>query len=759
MKEVTRRNPCRVCGQAGWCLAAEDGAAICYRADTGEGYANEDKNKAPFWFYPPEGQRGGARTATIEAPVLPSAPRADTKTLHAVYGAFLASLTLSSAHRGNLRGRGLADNEIDARGYRTLPLRGRYDCARRLVECFGPDVCARVPGLYQKEEDGKRWWTVAGSPGLLIPVRDVDAHIVALAVRVDEPGDGGKYRWVSSVSHDGPGPGSPAHVPVFTGNRNTVRLTEGALKSDVATVLSGTLTVGLAGVSALSPGIDAVRTLGAHVVSVAFDADAGRNPHVARALDRAVTTLGREKFEVHMERWDERDGKGIDDLLAGGKEPEIVRGGVVAVAVEERSEPEEPAAAIQWPDPPHEAAFYGLPGKIVRALSPHTEADPVALLAQEIVAFGNVIGRTAHFVAEADKHFCNLFATLVGATAKGRKGSSWGQVRAIYMSQARTWAETRILHGLSSGEGLIWAVRDPIEKRTPIKQGGRVIDYQMVIDDPGQDDKRLLVFEGEFASVLQVLKREGNTLSSTLRNAWDTGTLETLTKNNAARATGAHISIVAHITKAELLQYLDSTQAGNGFGNRFLWICVRRSQILPEGGRPDAAVLEPLKSKLADAIQFAGGVGEMTRDPLVREAWRKVYPSLSAGKPGLLGAMLARSDAQVMRLACIYALMDRSAVIGYEHLRAALALWQYAEASARFIFGDALGDPVADEVLKTLRRRSEGMTRTEIRDHFGRNLEPGRLQRALGSLLENGLARSESITETGGRPAERWHAL
>jgi hypothetical protein len=56
-----------------------------------------------------------------------------------------------------------------------------------------------------------------------------------------------------------------------------------------------------------------------------------------------------------------------------------------------------------WPDPPAVEAYYGLAGDIVRAIEPHTESDPVALLAQFLLGFGIVIGRTADFRAEADR--------------------------------------------------------------------------------------------------------------------------------------------------------------------------------------------------------------------------------------------------------------------------------------------------------------------------------------------------------------------
>ena len=88
--------------------------------------------------------------------------------------------------------------------------------------------------------------------------------------------------------------------------------------------------------------------------------------------------------------------------------------------------------------------------------------------------------------------------------------------------------------------------------------------------------KRLAVAEGEFANVLKVMAREGNTLSPVLRSAWDYGNLRSMTKNSEARATGAHISIIGHITKDELRRLLTETEQANGFGNRFLWLAVRR---------------------------------------------------------------------------------------------------------------------------------------------------------------------------------------
>jgi hypothetical protein len=142
-----------------------------------------------------------------------------------------------------------------------------------------------------------------------------------------------------------------------------------------------------------------------------------------------------------------------------------------------------------------------------------------------------------------------------------------------------------IQSGLSSGEGLIWAVRDPLYKRDTVSKGRSTSAVtEDVCIDAGVHDKRLLVMQSEFFGALQAIKRQGNTLSSTMRDAWDKGDLRTMVKNSPAKTTGAHISIIANITRDELLRGMLDGETDNGFANRFLWICSRRSKELPEGG-------------------------------------------------------------------------------------------------------------------------------------------------------------------------------
>ncbi|MBF0301278.1 MAG: DUF3987 domain-containing protein [Oligoflexia bacterium] len=350
----------------------------------------------------------------------------------------------------------------------------------------------------------------------------------------------------------------------------------------------------------------------------------------------------------------------------------------------------------KWPPYPAKDAFNGIAGKIVNIIDPHAESDQVALLIQFLTVFGNIVGRNPYFMVGGTRHGINLFNILVGDTSLGRKGTSLDCILYLFEKlNCDDWNKKCIQTGLSSGEGLMWAIRDPIEKLEKDKSKNGNGKIEMVVADPGISDKRLLILETEFSRVLKVMEREDNTLSNILRDAWDAKTLSNLTKNDSLKASNPHISIIGHVTKSELYRYLNNTEAANGFANRFNWICVRRSKLLPEGGNLNTVDFSYLIKELISIVEFSKQVNEMRRNDSAKEIWKKVYEPLTDGRPGLLGAMIARGAPQVMRFSCIYALLDKSFEIRSEHLMSALALFDYIEESCEYIFGEALGDPLA----------------------------------------------------------------
>jgi hypothetical protein len=392
-----------------------------------------------------------------------------------------------------------------------------------------------------------------------------------------------------------------------------------------------------------------------------------------------------------------------------------------------------------WPAPPQAAVYHGLAGEIVSTIAPHTEADPVAILSQLLVAFGAAVGRGAWFSVEATRHHANEFLILIGDSARARKGSSWDHVQRL-IAGADPAIAARTLTGLSSGEGLIWSVRD--------RDG----------QDPGAADRRLLVIEPEFASVLKNLSREISTLSPTLRCAWDGRPLAILTRTAPARATDAHISVIGHITATELRHHVNPVELANGLLNRFLLLGCRRVRLLPEGGDPDPLARSGLDRRLTRTLTSAQRAGQIRLGDPARHTWSDAYQRLAEPQPGVAGQIAARAEAHTIRLALIYALLDNARQIQPAHLDAALALWDYAQRSAVWALERSTGDPLAEQIHAALQHAlPDGLTRTQLRDLLHRNPATAQLDQALAALAHDAKITSQRVL-TAGRPAELWTA-
>jgi hypothetical protein len=371
-------------------------------------------------------------------------------------------------------------------------------------------------------------------------------------------------------------------------------------------------------------------------------------------------------------------------------------------------------------------AYHGLPGDIALALAPQTEADPAALLLTVLTAAGSAIGSGPHALAGGARHPARLNVLLVGETSRARKGTSWWTVAPVLRSADEEWFDRRVGGGLASGEGLIKAV--------------------------SEEDRRLLALEPEFARVLIVAGRDGSTLSAILRDGWDSGNLRNRTRKDPMSVDGAHISVVGHITLEELRRRLVETETANGFANRILFGCVRRTRLLPSGGHPDPDEVAQLAHRLRAAVLTARTVGLVRRSDLAEKRWGEMYAEMADGPGGLLGAVTSRAEAQTLRLSVAYALLAGSRTVDEAHLEAAYAVWRYCEASARHIFGDALGDDVADRLLEGIRSAGrDGLDVSAQRDLFSRHVDTARLRLARAELVRRGLA-DERTEQTGGRP-------
>jgi hypothetical protein len=336
----------------------------------------------------------------------------------------------------------------------------------------------------------------------------------------------------------------------------------------------------------------------------------------------------------------------------------------------------------KWPVLSAEA-MPGIVGEFIELATKDSEADPAAVLATFLARFGaEVRGQErnrgpVHYVGET-RHFPRLFCAIVGASSKSRKGTSASPVKRLFQfeeAEHGLYIPATCSRGpLSTGEGLAFAVRDEgkewqVDKRT--KTG------EWLTTDPGVTDKRLFVLDEELAAALACTKREGNTLSVAIRSFWDDGSYSPMTKKERTKCTDAHVNIVTHITLAELKHMLDETNSLNGFANRFLWVCSRRSKLVARPKRLEKHALAYIQRELLALMRNAQAVGVMRMEQDALALWDEVYPELSADNPGLRGCVINRGEAQAIRLAMIYALLDGKEHIGADHLRAALAFWAY----------------------------------------------------------------------------------
>jgi hypothetical protein len=376
--------------------------------------------------------------------------------------------------------------------------------------------------------------------------------------------------------------------------------------------------------------------------------------------------------------------------------------------------------------------FYGIAKEVALLGSEHSEADPVAVYISILVAFAAMIGKERYLNIGDSKHHARLFAALVGASSRARKGTSFKPVERIIRKTEERYEkindgikETLAITngGLSSAEGLIVAVRDEAEET----KGN---DDKPIWD--GVDDKRLLVVEEELAQVFKVAKREGNTLSPLLRRAYDGGTLAAMTKNNRQKATNPHINVLGHITQYELKSVLTGDDVYNGLANRFLWVCVRRTKKMAFPQPMDGDKVLNIAIRLAGTIKWVKqhANAEITLDAAARGYWETQYPIISADRHGAIGAITARDEAHTLRLALLFCLLDDSNEIIVKHLKAAIAVIKYSAASAEYIFTTPTDEsPDAQKLLSALNEKP--LSQTEISNLFGRNKK----RQELSSLL------------------------
>jgi hypothetical protein len=311
---VKRKSPCPICKKTDWCSVTEDGAmAICMRVSS----EREARNGGYLHILEDGASWEKVMAVTVE---VKQHTRAEIERRDAIHRELLGALTLTARDHKNLLKRGLDESAITLGGYKSVPSSvSVHDVSAR----FKDRDMAGIPGFYK--QDGS--WNLNVNDwhsGFLVPVRDIRGQIEGFQIRraevkPDEP----RYVWLSSSSkNDGASSGSPAHFrnPDRVRQTGQVIITEGALKADTAAHLLGDrhCVIALAGVGSFREDFGRwLRELMPELrqIVIAFDADAISNSAVQHQLERLGETLRSADLDVRELRWEQRQGKGIDDYL------------------------------------------------------------------------------------------------------------------------------------------------------------------------------------------------------------------------------------------------------------------------------------------------------------------------------------------------------------------------------------------------------------------------------------------------------------
>lgn len=391
------------------------------------------------------------------------------------------------------------------------------------------------------------------------------------------------------------------------------------------------------------------------------------------------------------------------------------------------------------PPKAHESMLYGLAGEIGRTAALTTEANPYAVCMDALILLSAEFGRDIFLPIGNTWHHPRLFGLHVGRTGRGRKGDAASLPLRIRAKTSELYLNLLgQLHtgGLSSREGLVCFIHDGFT------QGKEIT--------PPIDDKRLFVIESEFSNILHQAKRDGNTLSSALRDCWDGQSLKPATKTNRLFASDPHIALLGHITPSELIELMKTRELSNGFANRFLIFFAERNKLVPHPKPTPKEIVEGFADSFKDVISFARGqypYSQNTRRASLSATASKRYEQIyyELAKPldgGIIDAILERRPAHLLRLALIFALIDQTLIIDLPHLEAAYAWIGYCTESVRFIFqsGEQEGkakdsEETAHKIYRFLEANGKA-SKTQISNElFNRNKSSIEIDEALKFLL------------------------
>jgi Protein of unknown function (DUF3987) len=358
-------------------------------------------------------------------------------------------------------------------------------------------------------------------------------------------------------------------------------------------------------------------------------------------------------------------------------------------------------------------AYHGPLGKLAIAAANQTEASPAFVLMHLLAYFSIAIGKGSQdrpgpyiHLDGAGHDYLNIFTVLVGPSGEGRKNTAKRCADAVFSLIDPEFVANNITSGLTSDRGLLEAMRDPSHRSA--KDGG---------PDEGVSDKRLLMIETEFASVLKHGDRDGETLCDLINQFYDGQNIISKKTKSPVKVTRGHLGIVGHTTDDAMDKNTTTSNKSDGFLGRFVVIfdSTRKHMAFPGNVAETISNYFSVEiESMKDALRTARDRKLISLDHGLEKRWESLYHKLRSRPAGRIGQLFVRFPSNVKRLAALYALADGMCVILPRHLHAAEAILDHAARSLKFIFAGDI-DERGDKLLAALREAGEGgMTKTQI---------------------------------------------
>lgn len=398
-----------------------------------------------------------------------------------------------------------------------------------------------------------------------------------------------------------------------------------------------------------------------------------------------------------------------------------------------------------------EECFHGIAGLLANESAPLVGVSREAVLFQFLIFVGNMCAHNFYFNLGGSKLYLNDYLLIVGETSKAKKGTSLKTVKYFIEKINEEYFNTCIRTGVNSGEGLVNAVRDRVITSEKNKKGEII---ETVLDEGGKS-KIALFIEPEFSRLMKSGKRDGNTATEILRQAWDGDYLEVVVKKDSCSSSDHHISMIGHITQSEFGFLNSNVDSTNGYLNRFLFCRIFNGEPVPLPISFDTLSFS-FMPRLHAAMSFIKNseFGEIKFEEDAIPLWNEIYIEFYNSQDDSNAELYARTPTHMLKVAMTFAVLDCSYFISKEHLLAAKAIIDYSNDSIKFIFSSPSKVKIGKEqrVIDFISKKGGSVLRSEVmRELFNKKIKADDLDILKDTLISQNLIIIENIPG-----AERW---